>query len=81
MDYKDKDWLKDSLCKNLLFFLFEALKAKSKEVFLQIKESFSRTIKRDQDIEKAFGKIGKGMFGVSDGSGIDMMSMLGSMFG
>ena len=80
--YKHSAYLEeDSLCSELLFYVFEALRLKDEEIFKAIVETFANTLRRDPDIEKIVKKIGSMYFGISDGSGMDMISMLGSMFG
>ena len=80
--YKNSDYLEeDSLCSELLFHIFESLRLKDEEVFKAVIDSFQNTLKRDGDIEKIVKKIGSIYFGITDGSGVDMLSMLGSMLG
>ena len=80
--YKNSAYLEeDSLCSELLFHVFEALRLKDEEVYKAVVDAFANTLRRDPDIEKLAKKIGAMYFGISDGSGVDMLSMLGSMFG
>lgn len=80
--YKHSQFLEeDSLCSELLFHVFESLRLKDDEIFKAVMDTFNNTLARDPDIEKIVKKIGSIYFGISDGSGMDIMSMLGSMLG
>ena len=80
--YKHSGYLEeDSLCSELLFHVFEALRLNDEEIFKAILDAFKNTLKRDNDIEKVAKKIGSMYFGISDGSGGDMLSMLSGMLG
>ena len=80
--YKRSQFLEeDSLCSELMFHIFESLRLKDDEIFKAVVDTFKNTLARDSDIEKIVKKIGSMYFGISDGSGMDMMSMLGSMLG
>jgi hypothetical protein len=57
------------------------LRLKDSDIFKAVTETFQNTIRRDPDIEKIVKKIGFMCFGINDGNGIDMMSMLSSMLG
>ena len=80
--YKHLEYLEeDSLSSELLFHLFESLRLKDSDLFKTITDTFQNTLKRDPDIGKIVRKIGSIYFGISDGSGMDMLNILGSMFG
>jgi len=79
--YKNTSYLEeDTLCSELLFHIFESMRLKDGEIFKAVVSTFQNTIKRDPDIEKIVKKVGSMYFGINDGSGVDMLSMLSSMF-
>lgn len=65
----------------MLFYVFEAIRARSAEVFTQIPKTFEATLNRDPEFKKLLAKIGSSYLGIVEEKPMNLMSMLSGLMG